>query len=293
MVADGISLVSMLTTSFLKSTWPKTIPGRDKRVSAPVAADIPAEAGSKRPVQIGRFDLSMRSLKVVCKHMSEAWSLNKSVPTKVTVTTLLQTAVLRVISLMKGKSGVRIAMPRDKRAGQLNRARNVTAFKEVAAEYAADILAWGRTNWANGAAHQVPRGCAGGDKSLEAWKRCYKKMKTALGSRVMGSAQDFIEQKMSVRARATMYPLMTKAVSWMLSSMNAGPQYSALAGAYVDSATIVMKPTNLFKRSLMLLTSGDRLSFGIMGPEASELTERLTREMQELYSLVDDIALSN
>lgn len=288
MLGDGISLVSMLMTSFFNSTWPKTIPGRDHQVSAPASADIPAEAASKRPVQVGRFDVSMRSLKAVCKQLSEAWSLNKSTPIKVTVTTLVETAVLRVMSIMKGKSGVRIAMPRDERAGRLNRARNVTAFKEVTAEYAKDILAWGRTNWATGAAHQVRSGCRGADKTLEGWQLCYMKMKTALGSRVMGSAQDLIEKKMSVRLRAIMYPMMTKAVSWMLSSMNAGPQYSTVAGAYVDSATIVMKPTNLFKRSLMLLSSGDRLSFGIMGPEASELTERLNQEMQELYRLAPE-----
>jgi len=287
-LADGVSLVSMLVTSvFDEAKVKEPSARRDKSLEAkPVVAEIPSQARAAKPVGIGRFDLPLEDLKQLYKKLTTMWSA-AGVDVRVTLTTLLQTAVLRVLTRMKGGDGaLRLAMPRDDRGAEMNRLRTVEAFKAKAASYADSLMAWNRTNFASGAAHQLESGCNGESQSLDAWKDCYLKMQKALDKRYFASAQDFIESKMSVRDRVKFYPLASKPSHWMLSSINAGPQHSTLAGAFVESTTVFLAPGSLFRRVIMIMTSGDMVSFGIMAPQGAEFAGHLKEELLNLMTWV-------
>eukprot|EP00928_Gymnodinium_smaydae_P096449 TRINITY_DN8529_c0_g1_i2.p1 TRINITY_DN8529_c0_g1~~TRINITY_DN8529_c0_g1_i2.p1 ORF type:complete len:496 (-),score=42.19 TRINITY_DN8529_c0_g1_i2:273-1760(-) len=289
MVVDGVSLVSILLTSIFGETTPPPVEARSTATFPNFAIAAIQQAGAssllKKRKFIGRFDVPLARTKDACKKLTGIWE-----GTRVTLTTLVQTAVLRVLSRHKGKEALQLAMPRDPRGAQLNRIRNVTDFRKALGEFASDIEQGGPTVIATGAAHQVKSGCKADRATLESWKVCYGKMADALEERYAAGAQDFIEEKFTVRARTTLYKLASlKKQSWMLSSINAGPQHSTLAGAYIDQSTVFLRPGDTFKRVVMLLASGDSLSFGVMAHDvdSQNFAEALKAEMEDIFALVD------
>jgi len=283
-LADGVSLVSMLITSVFDEVPPKDIDERRQASidATPVIADISNDI-SKKPLQSARFDLPVLDVKLLCKRLTGVWSQNQTQPVRVTLTTMLQAAILR-LEARKTQEPPRISMPRDVRGTALNRLTAVPAFKTQAAAYSDDLLKWGPTNIAHGAAHQLKAGCDANNRSLEAWRVCYLKMQDALGTRYMAKAQDFIESKFSVRSRAKLYPWASKPTDWLLSSINAGPQFSSLAGANIVSSTVFLAPSSLFKKVVMLMTAGDMVSFGIMGPDGRDFATQLKQEVLDMMA---------
>eukprot|EP00928_Gymnodinium_smaydae_P096451 TRINITY_DN8529_c0_g1_i4.p1 TRINITY_DN8529_c0_g1~~TRINITY_DN8529_c0_g1_i4.p1 ORF type:complete len:492 (-),score=49.46 TRINITY_DN8529_c0_g1_i4:246-1721(-) len=285
MLVDGVSLVSILLTSIFGETTPPPVEARSTATFPNLAVAAIKGAGASKQLFIGRFDVPLARTKDVCKKLTGTWG-----GTRVTLTTLVQTVVLRVLSRQKGKEALQLAMPRDPRGAQLNKVRNVAEFQKAVGEFASDIQFGGPTVIATGAAHQVKIGCNADNATLESWKVCYAKMSEALEERFGAVAQDFIEEKFTVRARTTLYKLASlKKQSWMLSSINAGPQHSTLGGAYIDQFTVFLRPGDTFKRVVMLLASGDSLSFGVTAHDvdSQSFAEALKGEMEEIFALVD------
>eukprot|EP00928_Gymnodinium_smaydae_P096448 TRINITY_DN8529_c0_g1_i1.p1 TRINITY_DN8529_c0_g1~~TRINITY_DN8529_c0_g1_i1.p1 ORF type:complete len:498 (-),score=43.85 TRINITY_DN8529_c0_g1_i1:82-1575(-) len=291
MLVDGVSLVSILLTSIFGETTPPPVEARSTATFPNLAVAAIQETDANSPSRklpfIGRFDVPLARTKDACKKLTSTWE-----GTRVTLTTLVQTVVLRVLARQKGKEALQLAMPRDPRGAQLNRIRNVTDFRKALGEFASDIEQGGPTVIASGAAHQVKSGCNADDATLESWKSCYGKMSDALEERYHAGAQDFIEHKFSVRVRTKLYKLASlKKQTWMLSSINAGPQHSTLGGAYIDQSTVFLRPGDTFKRVVMLLASGDSLSFGVIGhdleSDSQNFAEALQAEMEEIFALVD------
>merc|ERR1712232_171048 len=172
----------------------------------------------------------------------------------------------------------------DTRGKELNFIKTDGGFRNKCQSFADDLLNWGPPNVATGASYAVSTGCDATKNTLESWKECYKIMQSSLDNVYMPGAQKFIENNL-LKQRNRFYRYVTDPMDWMLSSMNAGPQVSSLAGASVASQTVFLAPSAMFKRTVMLLTAGGQVSVSVMGPAGGTLTTMVYHELNKIIAL--------
>lgn len=277
MLADGVSLVSILLTSVLQSCG--------SPAAEPVAIAGPLAHSIDKDLQMARFDVSWPDMVALCADLKSAWNIQR-----VTATTLMHTVASRGLANVKGfgkNANLWIAMPTDKRGTALNKIKTTVEFNEQLKLFADPLRDWDPPNHVEGDAHKVAH-LDPTHQDLSCWQDSYHILEKALQNPYMQPMRKFMDEFMTPRNKRRLTKAFGGTIDYMMSSMNAGPQHNSLGSCGVGTSTVFMYPTCCFERSIMLLRSGDRMGVGIAGPDAEALAEAMTSGLQSLRELVAD-----